>query len=73
MLKKLSENIGIFLENIGQHFYENIDETFRKNVESNILSQQMLILKNVGSTFFFGKCGKIFLKTFVIHSYDVRK
>jgi hypothetical protein len=60
MLKKLSENIGIFLENIGQHFYENIDETFRKNVESNILSQQMLILKNVGSTFFLENVVRFF-------------
>jgi hypothetical protein len=26
------------------------DETFRKNVESNIFSQQMLISENVGAT-----------------------
>jgi hypothetical protein len=47
------------LRNVDQYFYENIDETFRKNVESNVFSQKMLIqlfsekcwLKNVASIF----------------------
>jgi hypothetical protein len=36
-----------------------IDETFRKNVESNGFSQQMLIPKNVGASF-YENVGSIF-------------
>jgi hypothetical protein len=58
-----------------------IDETFRKNVESNVFSQQMLIPKNVdatcyenvGSTFWLKMLQHFskMLKHFVIHNYEV--
>jgi hypothetical protein len=38
------------------------DETFRKNVESNVFSQQMLIPKNVGATCYENVSSTFWLK-----------
>jgi hypothetical protein len=53
-------------------FMKNVDETFRKNVESNVFSRKMLRqlfsdkcwLKNVGSTF---SLKNVTLKHFLMH------